>query len=57
MEKLLEHKENTFPSIHTGRPIAERLSSGYEQRPNMASIWQMAEPLLLTADFKVEFTN
>jgi hypothetical protein len=57
MEKLLEKKENTFLSIHTGRPIAQRLSSVYERRLGMASMWQLAEPSLLTVEFKFNFTN
>jgi hypothetical protein len=35
MGKLLEDKENTFSSIHRGRPTAEHLSSGDERRLNM----------------------
>jgi hypothetical protein len=45
MEKLVENKEAT----------AERLSSGDEQRPGMASIWLLMEPLLRTVEFKSVF--
>jgi hypothetical protein len=32
MEKLFDGKENRSSSIHTGRPTAERLSSGDKHR-------------------------
>jgi hypothetical protein len=38
MEKLLEGKEATLSSTHTGRPTAERLWSRDKQRLSVASI-------------------
>jgi hypothetical protein len=51
MKQLLEDKENTFSSFHTGRPSAERLSSEDKQRSSVASIWWLAEPILFAVDF------
>jgi hypothetical protein len=37
IEKLLEDKKKrAFSSIHTGRPTAERISSGDKQIPSLA---------------------
>jgi hypothetical protein len=35
MQKLFEDQENTFSSMHTGRPTADRLSTGDKQRPSV----------------------
>jgi hypothetical protein len=50
MEKLLEGKENAFSS---STQDYERPSSGDKQRPSMASILQLAEPLILNVYFEL----
>jgi hypothetical protein len=54
IKEITQKQRTCISSIRAERPTAENLSSSHKQRHSMASIWQLEELLLLTADFVFE---